>query len=390
MKQPVSIVMLLSNSFRPDPRVLKEASGLQSAGYNVTLICWDREAELPQDEIHSSGFHIIRIHYVPSSYGIGTKQLFRVLRFWFALWPLLNKLKPAILHCHDFDTLPVGLGWGKLHNIPVIYDAHEYYADLCKPRLHGFLGWLIYYGIRLSELFCARLASTVITVDELLAQVYRKQNEHVTIIGHYPSINLFETAAPVFSRNILQMIYIGRLSQDRGTLIYIDVLRSLLHAGIEARLILAGTFTPSAESEILQTYMHDLEDQVEITGWIPYEGIPALLKCCDIGLAIFKPEPRYVNALPVKMFEYMAAGLPVVASRFPVISQVISTHDCGMLIGPNDSPEVIAGQILNWWKNPLLPMRLGNNGRLAVMNTYSWEALLLKLIKLYEGMSNSS
>ena len=378
--------MLLSNPFRPDPRVLKEATGLHSAGYRVTIICWDRSAELPQEERHISGIRIIRIHTVPSAYGLGVKQLLRIPRFWAAVWPLLNQLKPDILHCHDFDTLPVGLVWGKLHKLPVIYDAHEYFAELCRPRLTGLLGSLIYYGIRFAEMMCTKFTSGVITVDEFLAEIFHRRNRRVIIIGHYPSPHLFNHTAPVFSRQVLHLLYIGRLSQDRGMLAYISILRCLLQSGVNARLILAGVFTPAEEEALIRSNLDGIEDRVEITGWIPYESIPELLYKCDVGLAILQPIPRYVNALPVKLFEYMAAGLPVIASNFPAISHLVATHDCGILVEPDSPPEFIADQIIHWRRSPSIPARLGENGREAIVHFYNWELLLQKLVALYEEL----
>ena len=386
MAKDPCVVMLLSNAYRPDPRVLKEAAGLQSAGYQVTIICWDRLAELSAQEMHTSGFNVIRIQHVRSSYGIGKKQILKLPRFWRAVWAYLNLLKPAILHCHDFDTLPVGLAWGRLHRIPVIYDAHEHYAELCRPRLPGLSGKAIYYLIRFSELLGARLASAVITVDEFLANVYRKQNARILIIGHYPVKDYTSTTASVFSHNGVRMVYIGRLSRDRGMLIYVDILRCLLMAGIDARLILSGVFTPVSEEHVIKARIQGIEDQVEITGWIPYGSMPGLLAHCDLGFSILSPEPRYVNALPVKLFEYMAAGLPVIASRFPAISQIISRHDCGALVDPGASPQSIAEHIIHWKANPEIPMKLGANGRQAILQDYNWESLMIEVLALYASL----
>ncbi len=378
--------MLLSNPFRPDPRVLKEAIGLQKANFQVIIICWDRAAELPQEETHPSGFRIIRIQRVPSSYGIGKKQLHRIPRFWFAVWPHLVVLKPSIIHCHDFDTLPVGLAWGRLHTAPVIYDAHEYYAELVRPRLQGLSGKMMYYGIRFSELLCAKFASAIITVDDMLAKIYQKQNRLTIIIGHYPSKIFYQPAAPIFSRNELHLLYIGRISQDRGMLVYIDILRHLLKAGINARLIMAGIFTPAEEEVLFKSNLNTLANHVEITGWIPYEDMPSLLNNCDIGLVILQPEPRYFDALPVKLFEYMAAGLPVIASKFPALSQVIENHECGLLVEPDLPPSKIAEHIISWSVSPSIPKKLGENGFLAIQSIYNWETLVGKLINLYKDL----
>ena len=379
-------VMLLSNSFRPDPRVLKEANGLAQRGHHISIVCWDRAHELAPYESPYSGVEVIRIQNVPSTYGLGIGQISRLIRFWRAALPYLDKIKPDIVHCHDFDTLPAGLLWGKIHRRPVVYDAHEYYADLVRPRLRGKTGHLLYRLINWSESIGARLSTAVITVDEILAATYKKQNDTVVIIGHYPEKNLAQAAAPVFTHPELRLLYIGRLSADRGILTYIDLLRQARQAGLPARLILAGVFTPPAEEGRLRASMAGVEDAVDIIGWLPYDQIPALLQSCDIGLCILSPEERYIKALPVKLFEYMACGLPVIASNFPAIAGIVNTVHCGTLVEPHCSTDVIAQIVSEWWANPEAPGHLGENGRQAVLEQYNWEALVDRLDGLYRSL----
>lgn len=377
------IAMLLSNPFRPDTRVLKEAASLGEAGYAVNIIAWDRAAELPESSAPAPGVVVTRIHNVPSTYGIGMAQMLRLPGFWHAALGTLAQWRPDLVHCHDFDTLPCGLWWGKRQRVPVVYDAHEYYADLVRPRLPGLTGKLLYRVIRRSDLRCAHLASAVITVDETLGDIYRVENRRVVVIGHYPKASLALEAAPVFSHETLNLLYIGRLSADRGILTYVEILRTLLALQIPARLHLAGSFTPAAEKLAFDHQSAGLEAHIELHGWVTYDQVPALLAEADVGLSILMPEPRYVAALPVKLFEYMAAGLPVVASNFPLIASVVVPAHCGILIDPLENPESIAAQLAAWWMNPELPRALGGNGRQAVLNQYNWEILASRLDELY-------
>ncbi len=375
-------VMLLSNAFRPDPRVLKEAESLVTLGYQITIICWDRASEMKPEENLESGVHVIRVQSIPSAYGTGMKQLFRLPRFWLATLPILNRLDPDLIHCHDFDTLPIGLLWGKIHHRPIVYDAHEYYAQLCKPRLQGLSGALLYRFIGVAERLSARRASAVVTVDDLLGSVYDRINRQVVIIGHYPNRSFAKEPNPVFTRRDLTLIYVGRLSIDRGLLSYANILRALCQQNIPARLKLVGVFTSADEEQIFRNHCRGLEDSIDILGWIPYQQIFPLLRESDIGLAILKPEPRYVVALPVKLFEYMAAGLPVVASNFSPIAGILQNCCCGALVDPLN-PEDAFHQIRYWWENRGEARLVGENGRQAILQKYNWESLVGQLDKLY-------
>lgn len=380
------IAMLLSNAFRPDSRVLKEANSLAGMGYSVFILAWDRQGEFTPDETLPSGVRVLRVQNVKSSYGIGAAQLWRLPLFWRALLPRLNQLQPDLIHCHDFDTLPAGLLWGFVHRKPVVYDAHEYYAELCKPRLHGWSGALLYRLIRRAELRGARLASAVVTVDHNLARIYQERNSRVLIIGHYPSQSLVSEPAPVFTHPQLNLLYVGRLSRDRGLHLYLDLLQSLRDRGIPARLHLAGVFTPESEKQIFDQRARVLGDSLVYHGWVPYDRVPELLHEADIGLVILLPEPRYIASLPVKLFEYMAAGLPVVASDFPMIRELVANANCGILLHPLNPLEPLVETIQTWWQQASIPQSLGANGRRAILEKYNWEALAAQLHQLYRSL----
>jgi len=378
--------MLLSNPFRPDPRVLKEATSLADNGYSITIFCWDRAGEYPLTEYLTPNIQVIRIQNIRSEYGIGMRQIMRLPRFWIALQPHLSQLKPDLVHCHDFDTLPAGLLWGKLHHVPVVYDAHEYYADLCRPRLHGLTGDILYRLIWYSELNAAKMSSAVLTVDDTLHAIYRRQNSTVRIIGHYPSRKFAARPANVFSKDHLNLIYSGRLSRDRGLLYYHQLLLELLERDIPARLHLVGAFTPASERSWITNQAEDLDTNITFHGWVGYSDLPGLLSSADVGLTVLMPEPRYIAAVPVKLFEYMAAGLPVIASNFPPIADIVENTRCGILVDPLNKPGVVAEQLAEWWKNPEIPQELGRNGRLAIQDKYNWEQLSVQIVELYQSL----
>jgi glycosyltransferase involved in cell wall biosynthesis len=379
------IGMLLSNPFRPDPRVLKEARSLAQLGHQITIIAWDRQGEYPQQEQPAPGVQVLRVQGVPSTYGIGARQILRLPRFWRAALPLLQAAQPEILHCHDFDTLPAGLWWGRRHRLPVVYDAHEYYADLARPRLKGLAGKLLYRVIRFSEHFAARLASAVITVDETLGDIYRGVNRRVVIVGHYPPSGQAQEPSCAFSHPELRFIYVGRLSRDRGLLAYAEILSALRRREVPARLCLAGVFTPASEEEAFWAAVGDQLPYVDFKGWVAYDQVPGLIRDADLGLAILMPEPRYVAALPVKLFEYMAAGLPVVASHFPQISGVVQASACGAVVDPLQPSQAVE-TITQWWQDPASARRLGENGRQAILQTYNWEGLVSQIDALYRSL----
>lgn len=395
MNQP-RIVMLLSNAYRPDPRVLKEARSLAESGYEVTVIAWDREGKLPVLEA-ADGFTVQRVQDVRSSYGAGFRQALRLPRFWLHAWRKLNRLRPSIVHCHDFDTLPPGWLWAKLHCRPVIYDAHEYYTELQQPRLRGVSGTVLLSFVGAAEQALSRSADAVVTVDERIADRYR--NPRIVIIGHYPPVDFAERhtrsqAAPLSANSDPEspvsvtpvLVYAGRFSTDRGLIVIAEALQRLAAVGLKPHLRLLGTWTSQAEEQAFWQSIAGLEQQVEMVGWVPFEQVPSHLVSADVALAVLQPIQRYAVALPVKLFEYMACGLPVVISDFPPNREVVAGADCGILVDPTDA-DSIAAAIAHLVANPTEAHRLGQNGRRAFKKQYNWEELEMRLLKLYAELS---
>lgn len=377
--------MLLSNAFRPDPRVLKEARTLAAAGYDVVVVAWDREAAYPAEE-RSEGFTVQRVQGVRSRYGAGLRQALRLPRFWLAAWKRLSRLQPDVVHCHDFDTLPVGWLWAKLHRRPVVYDAHEYYAELQRPRLQGLVGRGLLAAVEAAEQLLSRTASAVITVDERIARRYR--HRRLVIVGHYPPLDFASPSdhrSPVTDHRAPTLVYAGRLSADRGLLVTAQALQRLAAQGLRPRLRLLGVWTNAAEEAAFRAAVAGLEAQVEAVGWVPFAQVPAYLAVADVALALLQPIERYVVALPVKLFEYMACGLPVVISDFPPNRAVVVAADCGVLVDPTDV-NAVATALARLLTDPAEAHRLGENGRRAFEAQYNWQALEPRLLDLYRTL----
>ena len=164
------IVMFLSNAYRPDPRVEREAAALASAGYRVTVICWDREAALPALE-QAGGVEISRIHSIKTRYGAGPRQLLKIPLFWNAAVRLASELHPDAVHCQDIDTLYAGVRLLRKLGIPLVFDAHEDYPALMSLYLPGFMvSWL-----RLFERLLMGRADAILTASTVYAQKLTRQ-----------------------------------------------------------------------------------------------------------------------------------------------------------------------------------------------------------------------
>ena len=186
------IIMLLSKGFNPDVRVYKEAKTLVKKDYDVTIIAWDRLKEYPKKEI-IEGINIERIT-LKSVFCAPFLNLVMIPLFWLCiLFKLFSRDFDAI-HCHDFDTLPVGVFIGKLRRKKIIYDAHEQYNLMIarSPKMPKFLRPFFIITFDIMEKFFIRLVDYVITVNQINIRDKYQQIKNKVIVANFPESSFFK------------------------------------------------------------------------------------------------------------------------------------------------------------------------------------------------------
>ncbi len=148
----------------------------------------------------------------------------------------------------------------------------------------------------------------------------------------------------------------------------------------DVRLLLAGRFEDSA----LERQMRDDAGwaRVDYFGQIGRAEVGALMARSCAGLVTLLPMPSYLDSLPIKMFEYMSAELPVIASDFPQWRDIVERHGCGVCVNPVD-PSAIAEAIRALVDAPARVAEMGRQGRRAVLSTYNWPQAEHALLAFY-------
>ena len=378
--KPTKIVMLVSNPYRPDPRVQKEAQCLRQAGYDVTIICWDRANEFPEKEI-IQGIDLYRIK-INSQYHAGNRQLFFLPRFWIAAIQRLKNLEPDIIHCHDLDTTFAGAFFAYWHKIPWIFDAHECYPEQISSQVNR----LIYYFLKWFERYMAKKSDQVITVGEILAKHFSSFSSRVTVVGNYPELDAFKVTQTEISReklgipeHTIVVSYIGGFTQARSILplIYtvdIDEEVTILIAG-------DGIQRSKIEAEIKS------RERITYLGWIKQEQVPAYTVLSDIiYYGLNKKDGNSQYSAPNTLFNSMAAGKPILTTDVGEIATIVKTENCGVVI-PDATPDYILWGI-NQLRDQTVRRNLGDNGKKAALEKYTWKKAQQGLIQVYASLLN--
>jgi glycosyltransferase involved in cell wall biosynthesis len=353
---------------RYDVRIfLKECVSLSDSGYDVSLLCADNNAFEEKN-----GVKIISVYFKPGS---------RISRIFNVRKTMLKKaleLGADIYHFHDPELLPLGYRLKKCGK-KVIYDAHEDVPrQICnKSWIPKYLRKIISWSFERYENYIVRRLDHIITATPYIAERFQKIFKKVTAISNYPILAEFDQRIS-WSKKDNECCYIGGLTRNRG-------IRQIVEAAglAKVRLNLCGKF----ESENFEEEIRGLPGfkYVKYYGLLDRESVKKILCKSKIGIITFLPAKNHINAQPNKMFEYMAAGIPVISSDFPLWKRIIEDNNCGTCVNPYDV-NAISDAIQYFVFNENEAKKMGGNGRRLVENEMNWEGQARVLCKAYKEL----
>jgi len=351
---------------------LKECRTLAHAGYEVVLIAGGDKEEV-REGVRIRGLNI----------DAGRRRR-RMTAGMIKMIAAALAERGELYHFHDPELMP--LGWLlKIMGKKVIYDVHEDYASSLRESdrewLTPFFKRLASLVVRTAERIGMGFYDAVVAATPKIGGLFPASR--TVVIQNYPFRDELACEATMpYGQRPLNIVYAGGISERRGIREMIGAVGALGNNG-GAKLLLAGKFSPPAlrgEAEKLPGWKN-----VEYLGCLSRTELAAVFGRSRIGLVLLHPTDGYRESQPIKLFEYMSAGIPVVASDFPRWREIVATAGAGLLVNPLDETAVAAA--VHWLlAHETEAEAMGRNGARAVAQGLNWDGEAKKLLALYEKL----
>ena len=299
----------------------------------------------------------------------------RQMLSWPQLLAALLRQRPALYHFQDPELLPVALLLKIIFRKRVLYDAYEDFPSMAlqSSRVPPWLRRAAFLVVAAAERLAARHFDGILTADPItLRRLARNGRSRKMVLYNFPNLDFFPAPAKKSGPKEFDLVYRGGLSERAGTYVLLEALHILQQQGSVVRLLLIGySDSFSAEAQLRETIRSlGIENSTQILGRIPHEQMASALSRACIGISPLLSTPKFEINIPVKVFEYWACGLPVIASDLRPMRPFFRSANAGLLVPPGDSHS-LALAILWMLGHPADAARMGRAGRVAIENRFN-------------------
>lgn len=371
-----SIISIVTNNFRHDSRVLKEAVSLKDEGFNITVIAL-HEKELAENEI-IEGIPVHRIRLKSKNWPkIPFIQLLKLIEFIYRI--TIQYRQADIVHCNDLGTLPIGVLIKIFSKTKIVYDSHEYQIDKLPDQ--SKIDKRIAY---ITERIFIRYADVVINVSNSIAEEYSKlyNIDRPIVVLNAPKFvkiekkNHFRKKFKI-SEDKFIFLYQGVLNKSRN----LDILLEAFKDTDEPFVIVFMGFGPL--KDLIIEYSQKYEN-IYFHDAVPLGKIIEYTSSANFGIIFYKNNCLNHNyCSPNKLYEYTMAEIPIIASNLFEMKKIVEEYGIGIVADRNTVEGLIEATI----KISKIEKDIFHDKILRFKSLFNWETQEKLLIRAYKDIS---
>lgn len=372
--QRVAIVTSIHPDF--DSRIWKHAQILSEAGVGVELICpWDVQ----------KGARVGNICFHP--FRKADSRLKRLYQIPLRILPLVLEVRKKVdlIHFHDIDLLPwmVCFSFG----MPMVYDVHENYPEemLVRDWIPRYLRNFLSFSVRWGQFFLSYLIKNIVLVAPSQEHNFSNSRFHKMFLYNFASCKLLEKAANDYAAREDIVVFIGSQHVNNGSLLLLDIAERTCKRLPQVKFWITDRFSSDTFrlSVIDQIAKRKLTGKVILVPNVKPHKLMGVLNKATIGISPNLRVAQQINGIHTKLFEYMAAGVPMVVSDLPHQVGVVEGAQCGFLAQPED-PDSFVDAIEALVTDRRLAAEFGRRGQKVFLEAYSYESQKAKLLRFYQ------
>jgi len=382
----MEVLVVYKEDYPWDVRVEKLAQTLKSAGHSVTVIARNRDQLPTIDE--NNGIAIRRLpktHRLPKFVQAAVNLPFWFNPFW--LWLLLRssrniKKNEGVIIVRDLPLVKTGILVAKIRKLKIIFDMAECYPEMYESAAQFSNRSLTTKILKNPKIARNYEQKVIAKVDHILVMIQESKDrliamgvntDKISIVSNTPPNDKFKGATHQHQGTQLRIVYVGFLSKLRGLDLLIEGAAQYIKNQGAADAIRIDIIGKGAQKERLIALSNELgiSESVKVHGWLDHDEVEKLMASANIGALTYRVCGHWNHTIPNKIFDYMLAGLPVLATEVIPIARILNETHSGVVCKDLDPTDISEKMVL--LRDPERRGVLGENGRSAIESKYNWE-----------------